>query len=120
MSLLKRLWNDDAGAVVSIELVLVGSVLLLGLIVGLAALRDSVNNELADLGSAVDEINQTFRVDALIGHSAGVAGSEHVDNTDFCDRADDVLGQAEGCIDTATGAGANESTLATTDPTDVN
>ena len=34
------------------------------------------------------------------------------------DRADDVAGQAEGCIDTATGAGANESTAATTDPTD--
>ena len=99
MKVLQRLWNDEAGAVVSIELVLVGSVLLLGLIVGLAALRDSVNNELADLGSAVDELNQTYEFDSVVGHSAAVSGSEHVDDTDFCDLEDDASATAaEACI----------------------
>jgi len=111
MKLLKRLWNDEVGAVVSIELVLVGSVLLLGLIVGLAALRDSVNNELADLGSAVDEINQAFQINAVTGHSASVAASAHVDANDFCDDDDDTDAVAQGCIASVNDSGADEGNV---------
>ncbi|QDU99209.1 hypothetical protein [Lignipirellula cremea] len=117
MSLLKRLWNDEVGAVVSIELILVGSILLLGLIVGLAALRDSINNELADLGGAVDELNQSFIINSIRGHSSAVGGSEYLDGIDFCDQADNPGNISQGCITTAEGTFNEGST--TPSPTNI-
>jgi len=55
-----RLWRDQRGAVLSTEIVLVASVALLGLMVGLAAYRDSVVNELADIGRGVGALDQSY------------------------------------------------------------
>jgi len=113
MTVIKRLWSDQGGAVISIELVLVSSVVLLGLMVGLAALRDSVNNELADVGGAIDEITQSYTGNSIQGHSAAVSGSAFQDGFDFCDAADDAAGTTQGCI-TFVAPGADEATFATT------
>ncbi|QDU99210.1 Flp family type IVb pilin [Lignipirellula cremea] len=113
MLLLKRLWNDEVGAVVSIELVLIGTVLLLGVMVGLGALRDSVNNELADVGGAIDEINQSYIVNSVTGHSISVGGSQFVDALDFCDGNDNAGSVGfNGCITHTNGTGSNEGTAA--------
>ena len=119
MNVLKRLWRDEAGVTYTIEIILVATVVSLGLIVGMSALRDSVNNELADVGSAIDELNQTYVIDSIRGHSAGVSASNHIDDTDYCDLEDDASAtQAEGCITLNAGAGANEGTgQASTAPT---
>ena len=62
MQLIQRLWHDQRGAVLSIELVLIGSIVLLGLIVGLAAYRDSVVQELGDTGASIGSVNQSYSV----------------------------------------------------------
>jgi len=116
MQVLKRLWNDEGGAIISIELVLVGTVLLLGLIVGLSALRDSVNNELADVGGAVDELNQSYIYNSVVGHSWAVAGTDFDDNTDFCDLPDNTAG-TQGCIDSVAPPTNEDSAGTVPDPT---
>ena len=63
MRLLQKLWNDERGAVMSIELVLIGSVVLLGLIVGLAAYRDSIVQELGDAGASVGSLDQSYAIE---------------------------------------------------------
>jgi len=56
MNLLSALYDDEAGAVVSTELILIITLMVLGMIVGLSDLASSINDELLDVGSAVENI----------------------------------------------------------------
>jgi Flp pilus assembly pilin Flp len=58
--LLAQLWNDDQGAVISTELVLVIGILVFGIIPGLVALRNSVNASLATIGNVLGNITPSF------------------------------------------------------------
>jgi hypothetical protein len=60
MNMLHKLSSDENGFIVSAELVLVGTILVLGMIVGLTELSYGVNEELEDVGSAIGAINQTY------------------------------------------------------------
>jgi hypothetical protein len=62
MKILRRLWKDEGGFVVSAELVLVASVAILAMIVGLAAYRDAIIDELADNGKAINALNQSYSI----------------------------------------------------------
>ena len=85
MSLIKRLWNDEAGFVVSAELILISTIAVLGLIVALDTVRNAVTSELSDVAGAIQDVNQSYEWAQVTGHSAVVAGSFFVDDTDFCD-----------------------------------
>lgn len=52
--LLKKLIDDESGIIVSSEIVLVGTILVIGCIVGLSSLSYAVNNELNDVAHACD------------------------------------------------------------------
>ena len=109
--MIKRLWNDEAGLVLSAELVFMTSIVAIGMIVGLSAARDGVTSELSDVGSAVTEYNQGYLVNGITGHGAAIAGSNFVDGLDYCDVADDVASD-DGCIVRVIATGANEVTVA--------
>lgn len=57
--MLQRFWQDDGGGVISPELALVAAILVVGLIVGLVALRTGVDGEIRDIGAAVETIDFT-------------------------------------------------------------
>ena len=107
MSVGNKLWNDDAGFIVSIELVLIATIAVIGLIAGLTSVRDGVVSELSDVAGSVQDLNQSYSFNGVTGHAASTAGSDFVDATDFCDDADDIAGQADNCI-TFDGAPSNE------------
>ncbi|MEI6539895.1 MAG: branched-chain amino acid aminotransferase [Planctomycetota bacterium] len=98
MIMLNALKNDENGFVVSAELVLVGTILVLGMIVGLTELSFNVNQELEDLGSAIGAINQTYYFTLASGKKGEVVGSRFSDYVDECDRACDITcdTQAQG------------------------
>ena len=98
MSVLRKLWNDEAGFVVSTELVLLGTVAVFGLIVGMTAVRDGVVSELSDVAGAVQDVNQSYSIDGVTGHNAATAGSDFIDQLDECDSNDDPDGSADNCI----------------------
>jgi len=52
--LLKKLIQDESGIIVSSEIVLVGTILVIGCIVGLTSVSYAVNNELNDVAQACD------------------------------------------------------------------
>lgn len=56
-----QLYRDDAGFVVSAELVLIATIVVIGLVVGLSEVSHAVNNELNDVGDAYGSVNQSFR-----------------------------------------------------------
>jgi|SaaInl7_100m_RNA_FD_contig_21_665351_length_1048_multi_26_in_0_out_0_1 hypothetical protein len=99
-----RLWRDDAGFVVSTELVLVATILVIGVTIGQATLRDAVISELADTAGAINDINQSYSYSTVTGHSSSVSGSLYDDKDDFCDSADGVQGAQTG---SASGACVN-------------
>src|ERR1041385_5639749 len=83
--MLLRLWKEEAGAIVSAEIMLVATILVIGVIVGLKSVRDSVVTELADVAQAIANINQSFSFSGVSGHHAFTAGSAFFDLADFCD-----------------------------------
>ena len=98
MSIAKRLWNDEAGFIVSTELILIATIVVIGLVVGLAAVRDAVTAELSDVAGAINDMDQSYTVWGITGHSAAVSGSDYADRQDFCDGDDDAPNQIDNCI----------------------
>lgn len=98
MKMFQQLWNDESGFVVSTELVLIATVLVLGMVVGLTTLRDQVIAELADVAAAMSNSNQSYSFTGITGHSSSTAGSVFDDNTDFCDLDTDPAGDFAHCI----------------------
>jgi Flp pilus assembly pilin Flp len=83
--MLKNFWNDEAGVIVSAEIVLVLTILVIAMVVGLTAVRDSVTSELADVAQAIANIDQSYSYGGMTGHCAAVNGSAFTDLQDFCD-----------------------------------
>lgn len=81
-SLFATLTRDEAGFIVSAELVLVSSIAVLSLVVGLTEISTSVNNELNDVASAFGSINQSFSFNGLCGTKGHWKGSRHCDKKD--------------------------------------
>jgi hypothetical protein len=85
--MMKKLWNDEVGAIISAELVLVMTIVGIGMITGLASVRDAVIEELADVGAAIGSVDQSYSVGNVVAHSAATAGSGFNDAPDFCDNS---------------------------------
>ena len=91
-SIMRKLFNDEAGFIISAELVLVLTIAVLGMVVGLVSVRDSLLNEMCDISSAFGAVNQSFdfrgaskEASGAKGHHAIVAGAGFADTTDDCD-----------------------------------
>ena len=100
-----RLWSEEVGAVVSAEIMLVATILVLGVIVGLKSVRDSVVTELADVAQAIANIDQSFCYSGTKGHGAHSGGGEFKDKADFCDTRHGHGGQESKCVDVAAWSG---------------
>jgi len=85
MSAIRNLWKDEEGFVISAELVLIATILVIGMIAGLTSLRDAALTELADVGAAIGNANQSFVFGGAVTASSNTVGSLFTDQTDFCD-----------------------------------
>ncbi|MDB5385408.1 MAG: hypothetical protein JWM11_1054 [Planctomycetaceae bacterium] len=91
--MLKSFLNDECGAIVSIEMILIITIAVLALIVGWSEVAKAVNTELNDISNAVGALNQSFFFTGFVsGTGAGnskptssVSGSQFVDFQDDCD-----------------------------------
>ena len=90
--MLKNLWNDNAGVILSAELVLIGTILVVGMIVGLVELQCAIVAELSDLGDAFGNLDQSFQTSGITsfkkyggGIKAATAGARYDDFPDTCD-----------------------------------
>ena len=86
--MLTKFWHDETGGILCAEIVMVGTVLVCGVITGLASLRDAVITELGDLAAAVGAFDQSFTVMGVTGHSGASASASNVDLTDLGDVPD--------------------------------
>ncbi|MBX3450745.1 MAG: hypothetical protein KF777_14360 [Planctomycetaceae bacterium] len=91
--MLMKLWNDDCGAIISAELALVLSIIVIGVVVGLSEIAVAVNTELNDLSNAIGALNQGyyftgFQAGGKLGDKfkSGVSGTRWNDQLDDCDQ----------------------------------
>jgi Flp pilus assembly pilin Flp len=78
--LAQRLWNDDSGALLSFEWILLATILVLAMVVGLKAVQQAVLNEFEDVANAIGALNQTYHVGSARGCCASVGGSRFKDH----------------------------------------
>jgi Flp pilus assembly pilin Flp len=90
--MLKQLWNDETGAILSAELVMIMTIVVIGAVAGLTSVRDSVTGELADVSQAFSNLDQSFVMGGVQSPSASTSGMAFVDERDFADQ-DGIAGQ---------------------------
>jgi Flp pilus assembly pilin Flp len=74
-NMLNRLWSDDQGALIAMEFLFVATILVIGIIVGLSAVRSAVNAELTALGNAILALSPGFTISGQSGCCASTDGS---------------------------------------------
>jgi len=77
--LFARLWKDDAGAIIASEFLFVVTILVIGIIVGLANVRDAVVTELSELANALLALSQGYSISGQEGCCSMTDGSEAID-----------------------------------------
>lgn len=82
---MKKLWNDESGAILTFELILIMTILGIGMIVGLNSIKTAVTTEAVDVATAVGSINQSYSYNGLMDCGSMTAGSSVLDETDMCD-----------------------------------
>jgi hypothetical protein len=79
MKVLLKLWKDDCGALIASEFLFVATILVIGIIVGLASVRDAVNTELAELANAILALSQGYSISGQQGCCSETDGSQAID-----------------------------------------
>tara|TARA_R110000737_G_scaffold344610_1_gene371932 strand:- start:1746 stop:2135 length:390 start_codon:yes stop_codon:yes gene_type:complete len=116
----KKVMNKKQGGfVMTSELLLLSTTVVIGLIVGLTTMRDAVTAEMEDVAEAIGSLDQSYAYDGIKNAegTAEISGSGFIDavdvnagdgvtfefiNTDFSESANAISGTAS--------AGANSST----------
>ena len=86
------LLQDELGFIVSAELVLIATLLVIGLIVGLSEVQYAVVEELNDISDAIGSLNQSYYFSGFSACKPGgglkskVVGSAFIDTADTCDN----------------------------------
>lgn len=105
---MSQLWQDEAGFVVSSELVFVATLLVIGMVTGLTTIRDQVLGELGDVADAVSEVNQSYSISGVTAHASSTSGVSFQDENDFCEgdgvNNDQAAGALPQCLNIIAGA----------------
>ena len=80
-----KLWRDESGTVLTTEVVLLTTLLIIGIVVGAKSYRDSLVTEWADYAQALANIDQSYNVPDIEG-TVSFPGSHFVDQRDFGDE----------------------------------
>lgn len=90
--MIRSFLRDECGAVISAELTLVMTILVLGVIVGLSEVAVAVNTELNDVSNAIGALDQSYFVTGftatgglLAKNKSASSGSRFDDFVDDCD-----------------------------------
>ena len=97
---LKRLMNDEAGFIISMELVFILTIGVIGMVTGWSKLSASIAHELIDLSNAVGSLKQDYAFSGARHAEANKEmayslGSGYDDRRDACD--------CQSCCDIYTG-----------------
>lgn len=96
----RNFWSDEGGFVVSSELILIATVLVIGVLTGAATIRDQAVQELADVAGAVSDVDESYAYTGTAAHNAATAGSDFEDLLDNCDLdGQNAANPGSNCVD---------------------
>ena len=75
MRIIQKLWHDESGLILSAEAVTIGTVGVLGTIVGLNAAGTAIDGEMKEMASAIRSLDQSYGYVGHRGCGAWTAGS---------------------------------------------
>ena len=84
--MMQRMWNEEDG-VLSFEWVLLVTLLVLGIVTGVAAARDAIVDELGDVAQAMLAVDQSYTVDFPLAVAVHAVDSSGASDTAFADAA---------------------------------
>jgi len=108
--MLRNFLNDEAGFLVSAELVLIFTLVFCAVAVGVSVVRDSLVQELGDVAEAIGALDQSYNYRSITAeleagggaNHASCAGSGFNDEEDDCDCKGITLGVVGGKDDPST------------------
>jgi Flp pilus assembly pilin Flp len=77
--LIYHLWHDDTGAIIAAEYLFLATILVIGILIGFASIRDSINTEFAELGNGFLALSQGFVLSGQSGCCSLTDGSQSID-----------------------------------------
>ena len=87
--MLRKLMNDEAGFIVSAELVLIFTLVFCGVAVGMTTVRDALVQELGDVAEAIGALNQSYSFNSISAPDAANTAHASCSGSGFADQADD-------------------------------
>lgn len=84
----KHTKKSQAGFVMTTELVLILSVMVIGMVVGLVTMRDSLTAEMEDVAEAIGQLDQSYAFDGLVN----AEGTAFLEGSGFIDATDTLAG----------------------------
>lgn len=98
--MLRQLWNDEGGALLTMEFVFIATIAVIGMITAWSKLSQALSHELIDLSNAVGNLKQDY---AFTGtqHAEGSKISAFVLGSGFDDKDDSC--DCQTCCDIACG-----------------
>jgi len=108
-SMISRFLRSEEGFILSTEAVLVGTIMVLGLIVGITEVRNAVVQELGDYSQAVSWLSQDYAYTST--SSSNITIGLSTAGSQFSDSSDTQLGQAtdaQGIVVTGASTGDAE------------
>jgi len=106
-NMFKGFVRSEDGFLLSSEALLIGTIAVLGLLVGLVSVRDAVVNELGDFSQAIGLLNQSYNYTGVSDTNASTFGGLLADTLDPSDAAS---GTDAGGISLTAPASAGEGT----------
>lgn len=76
---MRKLWSDDTGALIATEYLFVVTILVIGIVVGLTAIRDALNAELTETANAMLALSQGYTISGTSGSGGNTDGSAAID-----------------------------------------
>ncbi|MEY3173590.1 MAG: hypothetical protein RLZZ436_1504 [Planctomycetota bacterium] len=107
-NMFKSFLRSEEGFLLSSEALLIGTIAVLGLLVGLVSVRDAVVQELGDFAQAIGLLNQSYTYTGVQDASGTTRGGLLADTTDTSDEASGT--DANGINVSAPTAGSEPAT----------
>jgi hypothetical protein len=79
-ALVMKLWSDDAGYILSAESVFLFTITVLGITIGMAAVRNAVVSELVEVANAIAALDQGYSFNGLTTCAGFVNGTAVTDS----------------------------------------
>lgn len=76
---IRSFWNDDSGALLTVEWVFMATILVIGLVVGLKTVQAAVQNEMEEVAGAIGALSQSYSFGGSSGCCASISGSRFTD-----------------------------------------